>query len=504
MARWSKRLLCIAFSFMFVFMAIGYAELVDTLEINGISNLTEPQGLYISHIEVVGNEGNTTAVDQTALLYTDVLSTINVGDYNAGGWVYKDGRWQWVEATINTVTYKITVKNNTRYKYAYRGIVYEASLNDNGYLQNGNALTIVTKDNQTDSSATFDKNDVVNPGDTKVFYATYTMGQDLHNTEFTTFVNYQFGIHVDSLGDYAAEKIIKKFKEVLNTQSSYQDLITHIDDKYVNQGWQSNYIGNVVGSTSNDTETIERLFGDELVLKIDGQEAKVTVMIKRTDVDDNPNTGDNFTAVNGNNSYTGNGCEMTLYITTNDLDKEIEAGEYAGDRGWADVYVAVFTCDKKSDGTYSDWYHIGGIYDGIAPMVSYDGSTNGTGSFITDDWTPLQTTYQVTKNYSYTVPAGDGRNDGREDIRDIMAMKDLAAVNEFNILLAEARRAVKYIDDNADYFQHEVFQEYIEALRKDVETANAMTVNANTRIVEIVQIMQKLENSTYPFLSYIS
>jgi hypothetical protein len=195
---------------------------------------------------------------------------------------------------------------------------------------------------------------------------------------------------------------------------------------------------------------------------------------------------------------------MTLYITTNDLDKKIEAGEYSGARDWADVYVAVFTCDKKSDGSYSDWYHIGGIYDGIAPMVSYDGSTNGTGSFITDDWTPLQTTYQVTGSYSYTVRAGDGRNDGREDIRDIMAAKDTAANNEFNRLLAEAKEALAYIDANEDYFQHEVFQEHIAKLRAYVADAERVTVNNNTRRVELIQHMQKLENGTYPFLEYIN
>lgn len=495
MAKWGKRLFCIAFSFMFSFMVIGYAALTDTLMVSGTTNLTEPNALYIVKIEAVGSNGNATAGDYTEVFPTNVSSTISVGKYNRN--------------TPNTITYKITVKNNTRYKYSYVGIEYEKNANNNSYLDTKNYLTIETNDTQNGSGGTFNTSDYVEPGETKVFYAKYTMGSSLYSNSntskksFTTFVNYKFRIHVDALGDIAAERIIKKFGEILNTQSTYQDLITHIDDKYVNQGWQSNYIGNVVGSSSADTATIERLFGDELVLTVDGQEVRVTVMIKRTDVDDNANTGDKYTAVNGNNSHTEEGCEMTLYITTNDLDKVIDAGEYSGNRNMADVYIAVFTCDKKADGTYTDWYHIGGIYEGIAPIVAYDGSTDSTGSFITDDWKPLKTTYQVTGNYSYTINEGNGRDDGREDIRDIMAAKDTAAVTEFNRLFALAKEASAYIDANFDYFNQDVFQEHIVKLRNYIKEAEAMTVNNNTRRVEIIQIMQKLENATYPFLSYL-
>jgi hypothetical protein len=365
------------------------------------------------------------------------------------------------------------------------------------------ALKIATRDTQNSADGSFNTSDTVDPWTEKTFYAVYSTTSALTNKTFKTFVNYEFGIHVDSLGAMASERIIKKFGEILNTESTYEYLIEHIDDKYVNQGWQSNYIGNVVGATSNDTVVIERLFGDELVLTIEGVEVSVTVMIKRTNVDDNTNTGDSYTAVNGNNRHTENGCEMTLYITTNDLDKKIEAGEYSGASDWADVYVAVFTCDKKSDGSYSDWYHVGGIYDGIAPMVSYDGSTNGTGSFITDDWTPLRKTYKVTERYSYTISTNDGRNDGVEDIREIMAIFDQTAITEYRTLLNEAELAISYIDSHKDYFADEVFTEYIEVLHAVTAEAKAMTVTNQTKRVWLIKILQKLENAVYPFYYYI-
>lgn len=486
MARWSKRLFCIAFSFMFSFLAIGYAQLTNPMYVTGLANVKEPEMLYIKSIEVVSEGGSMTAEGEEIMLPTNIQNKMYVGRYRSS----------------NRVIYKITVKNNTRYKYVYQGIKYDATAADNSYLQNG-YLKIATRDTQNGSDGSFNTSDTVDPWSERTFYAVYSTTSRLTYKEFSAFVNYQFGIHVDSLGAMAAERIIRKFGEILNTESTYQDLITHIDDKYVNQGWQSNYIGNVVGAYSNDTIVIERLFGDELYLTIEGTEVSVTVMIKRTDVDDNPNTGDNFTAVNGNNSYTGNGCEMTLYITTNDLDKKIESGEYAGASDWADVYVAVFTCDKNSDGTYSDWYHVGGIYDGIAPMVSYDGSTNGTGSFITDDWTPLQKTYKVTERYSYTINTSDGRNDNVEDIREIMAIVDQAAITEYRTLLAEADEAIAYINANSDYFADPVFTEHIERLHAITAEAKAMNVTNQTKRVWLIQILQKLENAVYPFYYYI-
>jgi outer membrane protein TolC len=70
--------------------------------------------------------------------------------------------------------------------------------------------------------------------------------------------------------------------------------------------------------------------------------------------------------------------------------------------------------------------------------------------------------------------------------------------------LAEAKEALAYIDANEDYFQHEVFQEHIAKLRAYVADAERITVNNNTRRVELIQHMQKLENGTYPFLEYIN
>ena len=53
MARWSKRLFCIAFSFMFSFLAIGYAQLTNPMYVTGLANVKEPEMLYIKSIEVV-------------------------------------------------------------------------------------------------------------------------------------------------------------------------------------------------------------------------------------------------------------------------------------------------------------------------------------------------------------------------------------------------------------------------------------------------------------------
>ena len=67
----------------------------------------------------------------------------------------RTSRWR-----SGSVTYKITVLNNTNYKYTYAGIDYvrnASGYNGNSYISNG--ITITTKDNQNDSSATFNTND---------------------------------------------------------------------------------------------------------------------------------------------------------------------------------------------------------------------------------------------------------------------------------------------------------------------------------------------------------
>jgi hypothetical protein len=330
----------------------------------------------------------------------------------------------------------------------------------------------------------------------------------------------------------AVEKTLAAFANALNTPEKYSDLITNIDNKYAGQDWQANYIGNVNGSSSEDTETIKRLLGEGLTLTIDGVTKNVTVMVKRTNVDNDDRTGDAYKAVqtewvtnnngtwwNKNDDYqeevikattTAQGCEMTIYMTSNDLDRKVEAGEY-NNKDYAEVYVAVFTCTNNgvinADGSTtitSDWYQIGEIYYGYAPIVSYDGTGGGTGSFITDDWTTIKKTYKVTENYSYTINDGNGRGNGTEDIREVISAKDAGATNELNNLKNKAARAIAYIDANQSYFNHSAYIPYVEKLREVFAKANNVVVDNNTTRADLISILKELENAVYPFERYLT
>ncbi len=473
-------------SFAFCFICIGYAQLVDTLTITGRLEAKPPETIFISAMEVSSLGKDISAESSSFIFPTTVENTVSTSNTN----------WN----ANRTVTYAITVQNNTRYRQVYKGI--------DGTMNN---FTVVTKAGVNDRTQTFVPNEsTVEPGETLTFYATYTYNsRNLSNV--TSELNYQFGIHVSSLGDLAMERVLIRFGEILNTDSTYQDLITHIDDKYKGQDWQANYIGNVWGAHNDDTETVKRLFGEQLSFTMDGVTKNITLLIKRDNFDNNENTGDSYSATYRETSWpydtyttTNKGCEMVLYMTANDLDKIIEEGEYSADRNQADVYIAIFTCQADANGNpVGNWYQIGDVYKGYAPIVSYDGSTDGTGSFVTDDWTSLQATYQVTEHYSYTISRGDGRSDNVQDIREILPQTDVLALNEYERLMEVAKKEIDYIKANSDYFNEDVFAEPIAELEAMYEKASAMNFNENTPRAHFIKILKELEYATYPFLSYI-
>ena len=91
----------------------------------------------------------------------------------------------------------------------------------------------------------------VAPGETLEFTVTYTVGTSRNqNTDWKTLINFQFGINVD--GEREALAVVEdKFLNILNTATTYGQLIDALDNKFDGrQEWTSNYIGNVTGSSS--------------------------------------------------------------------------------------------------------------------------------------------------------------------------------------------------------------------------------------------------------------
>ena len=297
-----------------------------------------------------------------------------------------------------TATYTVTVYNNTNLTYSYRDFYYQTDLegfNGNKYIATSDSRSKIGIVTSFDTASAEEKK--VLPGETKEFTVRYTVGTGVNeNTDWKTRINFRFGINVDGERE-ALEVVEAKFLDILNTTTTYNQLIDALDNKFDGrQEWTSNYIGNVVGSSSEDSVAVNTLFAGQLQISVGKDQMDATVLIKHENLDWNNLTGDDYTAYNESNGgvFNGYGCEMTLYLT---IDPLSTAGKYVP------VYAVVFTCDRDANGNRTgDWYRLGSTYAGTANVVTYDGG-NGTGSFVTDNWVADATTYEIIAGYSFNI-----------------------------------------------------------------------------------------------------
>lgn len=475
----AKALLCIALSLMLLFTGIGYAAVSDNLSITGVVNASPPEGIYFIASQVSGMS-NANSGTISHLSYTSTLeSAVNLQAVSSGWW----------NTTYGSVTYKLTVLNNTAYEYAFSGIDYVASLdgyNGNAYIGKGLTITV------TDASGGTFAGDAIAPGEQVICYATYSINsRNLANTDLKTLVNFKFGVNVDSVGAVALDAALIRFGEILNDTSSgggYETLTSRIDDKYDGANdWKANYIGNVVDAHNDDTETIQQLFGDKLSLTIDGAVTNVTVLIKRENLDGNSKTGDNYTATYNGRSTSASGCEMTLYMTTDTLEK-----------GSPLVYAAVFTCNQNEDGSCGPWYMVGDKYEGTATIVGYEGGQS-TGSFDTGTWrTSARKTYSVAEIYSYTV-------NSNQNIGTIIQANDSNAVSLLQNLITQANDVLsgKY-GTYAGTAIIALEQSFANAARcYTVNADGSVTVNAATSRAHAVPLIRELAQALEPFAGII-
>ena len=137
------------------------------------------------------------------------------------------------------------------------------------------------------------------------------------------------------------------------------------------------YIGNVAGSSDDDSKVIQTLFGDEFMsmdLDGDGKAEPITIMIKREDIDGNAATGGSYTYTNWFREYTVNGVEMTIYITSENLNNVSNGKSVV-------VYAASFTKLPNQ----SEWTDLVPLTKGTANANNYSGYGSAN-SFNTDTW----------------------------------------------------------------------------------------------------------------------
>lgn len=197
-----------------------------------------------------------------------------------------------------------------------------------------------------------------------------------------TVTDFKFSDITDEETEEVTKSLAQKFLEILNSSTDYAMLTGAMDDNYDgSRAWTASYIGNVAGSSSDDTTLLLDLFDGELSLEVNGTHVDVTCIIKRENIDGNTSTGASYRV--GRTTYRG--CEMTLYLTTANFDR-VSYNDYPP------VYAMVFT--KPS--TNSDWVQIGEeMYTGTAQVVGYVGGTT-TGSFDTGTWRSSQQYHGVS------------------------------------------------------------------------------------------------------------
>lgn len=433
---WLKCTICISLSLLCLFTCMGYAEMSAFISVKGTVEGSPVEGIYITYIADI-TDPTSSNIDTNTVSHisgsTIIEATIGKDAANSAG----------------VVKYEVTIYNNTDFTYYYRDIDFQTNLtgyNGNDYISDVSPYTSIGIKVEFKNNSIDEKK--VEPKEKVVVTVTYTIGSGLNESiDWKTLINLRFGINVDAEED-AIDAVEERFLRILNTTSTYEQLIDVLDNKFDgSNAWTSNYIGNVVGSYGDDSLAVNTLFAGHLQIMVDGEPRDATVLIKHENVDWISDTGDDYVAVHPNGGRVeGTACEMTLYLT---IDPLTAAGKYVP------VYAVVFTCDRDevTGEKLSDWYKVGTRYAGEANVVTYDGN-NGGGSFVTDNWRATAGRYSVIDGYSFNIngerfslAAYSYSVSSNSSLNQILNLEDRAAVTTLQTLLDDAKRII----DDKDY-----------------------------------------------------
>ncbi len=344
-------MLSLSISGVFALWQYSHAEPtpVNTLLPTRLFTFKEYKGVYIKAVAIVST--SSASVDDCSFV-TPTFHTSSVTPSQAGG----------------SVTYKITVHNNTDITYWYSGVTPSLDYDHSSLVGANGGISLVTKDHPGDSTATFNTDDWVPPQTERDFYVTYTYGASAQGTRSIK-VDFNFDIRLDGVHD--------EFLALLNYSrlgEGYYELATLLDQLYAADG-------TVAISTESHPEMFAKLFSD-LMVNIDGEEKQASVVIRRENLDKDSTTGDDYT--NG-----PDGCEYTLYIT---VDSKIPGQS-------STVYAIAYS--RGAGGMGSQWYQIGELYEGTAPVKA-------DGSIDYENWKAASKTYEIADGIYYKVGAANG------------------------------------------------------------------------------------------------
>lgn len=339
----------------------------------------EPEGVYITSAVVYDYKDVTNRACEISLP-TDLYSSVRA---SSGGYI----------------TYKVTFYNNTAVDYWFIKQSYDSGIPDNLLIGVQNGIAITMKEHPGDASSTFNSDDWIPANTYRDVYITYSFGARAV-AELTTFVTYLFGVKIDS--------VYTNFADVLNTPETYALLSQAFNEKYAETG-------SVVLANIGEEKTIfDEIFGGDITLNIDGVEVPVTIMIRRENVD-GKTTGDSYSASGPS------GCEYTLYITVDELDST------ENEKGTATVFAVTYSEGGISN--QNEWYQIGELYEGTAPLEAY----NGGDAFDYTGWEASPKEYIVADGITYKIGLEQGdKYQKMKKLEEIMAVKDDEIFNKIN------------------------------------------------------------------------
>lgn len=369
-----------------VCLLIGYAVLSDNLFLYGEADIQgKPfEGVYISDVSIYSTNG----VQNVSFDY------IKPTNFSAVDRPTKSG---------GSITYKITVHNNTDVTYWYIKQDYVYDFESNNLISAQNGISVVTKDHPNDTSPTFNSDDWVPPHTYRDFYVTYTYGSNAQ-TYPSTFINFLFSIKMDAVHD--------KFLTALNDDTlggAYDKISEAFDEKFAETG------ENVIANIGEEKKLFDELFGSNMTVTIDGVECPVTVMVRRENVDGRT-TGDSYAG--------GSGCEYTVYITVDALTSPT---------GEAIVYAVSYSTGGVA-GSTDTWHQLGQLYEGTANRIDYDPTTAGTqGAVDVYSWEATPNRYYATSGISYLVGQEQGdQYDKLKTLEQLMSTNDQDIFNDID------------------------------------------------------------------------
>ena len=367
-------------------LSIGYAAVADEFFISGDTTVQgKPfEGVYIADASVY-SENKATSVSLSYYNPTNLSTTAK--PTSSGG----------------SITYRITLHNNTSVTYWYVKQDFYAEYESNSLIGKTDGITVITKDHPNDTAETFNSSDWIPPQTFRDIYVTYTFGKNAQSYP-TTLINLLFGVKMDSVQD--------SFLSILNDTSpggSYEYLRQQFDKKYAETGQK------VLANVGAEAEIFNTLFGANLTVNIDGNDVPVTVMIRRDNVDDK-STGD---------SYSGSGpsgCEYTIYITVDELNST---------SGKAEVYAVSYS--KGGAAGSGSWYQLGQLYEGTASVIDYTKEEGMQGAIDISTWTASPAKYVLANGITYLVGQEQGdQYDKLKTLEQIMSTNDQDIFNDID------------------------------------------------------------------------